>query len=135
MHVTACRAAIAWSVPPEVFEARGAQCRVSRGVLDRDMAQPVLDCSGVDTAIGQRVAARMPQHVEVDRKRKLCARADGLDQPVDGVWRERRAALGGEHIAAVRMLPAQCRQRAQFVATDWMNRRLAVLGPPDMKGS
>ena len=43
----------------------------------------------------------MAQHVEVDGKWNAGPLADDLDQPVDGVRRERRAALGGEDIAAV----------------------------------
>ena len=80
------------SVPPEVFEPRLTQCRVARGVGDRHMTEPVLDRAGVDAVVGQLVAATMPEHVEMHRKRDAGPLADELDQPLDRIRRERRAA-------------------------------------------
>ena len=75
------------------------------------MAKPVLDSSGVVAGVGQRVAAGIAQHVRVDRKGEACAGINALDQPVDGVGRERAAALGGEHKRRIGELPAQLAQR------------------------
>src|SRR6516164_3198895 len=49
------------SVPPEVFEPGLTQCRVARGVGDRDVPEPVLDRAGVDAVIGELVTAAMPE--------------------------------------------------------------------------
>jgi hypothetical protein len=63
------------------------------------VTQPILDASRVVAGIGQRVAARVAQHVGVNRKGEACPHADALDEPVDGVgcgtgrrarWRRRR---------------------------------------------
>ena len=61
------------------------------------MAEPILYSPRVVTSIGQRVATRVSQHEGVDRKGEAGARADALHQAVDGVGRERAAALGCEH--------------------------------------
>jgi hypothetical protein len=45
------------SVPPKVLEARRAQLSISRGVGDRDVAKPILDCPSVDAIVGELVAA------------------------------------------------------------------------------
>ena len=71
--------------PPEVLEARLAQCRVARGVGDRDVARPIFDGAGVDPVIGELVAPAMPQHVEVNRQRQPGTLADDLHQPVDSI--------------------------------------------------
>jgi ribosomal protein S13 len=42
------------------------------------MAEPILNASGVVAGIGQRVAARVAQHVGVNRKRESGALADPL---------------------------------------------------------
>jgi hypothetical protein len=77
------------SIRPEIFEPRRAQLCVARGVRDRHVAEPILDRPGIDPVVGQLVAARVAQRVEVDRQRQLGAVADVLDQPVDGVGGER----------------------------------------------
>jgi hypothetical protein len=61
------------------------------------------------------------------------ALADGLYEPVDGIGRERRTALGSEHVTVVREFPAQCGQHAELVAADGMDRWLAILDPPHMQ--
>ena len=81
------------SIPPEILEPRRAQLCVARGVRDRQVAKPIFDRPGIDPVVGQLVAARVAQHVEVDRQRQLGAVAGVLDQPVDGVGGERRPAL------------------------------------------
>jgi hypothetical protein len=43
------------SVPPKVLKPRRAQCRVARGVGDRDVAEPILYGAGVDAVIGERL--------------------------------------------------------------------------------
>jgi len=48
------------SSSPEVFERYRAQLRVSRRVLDRSMAEPVLNAPRVMVGIGQGVAAGVP---------------------------------------------------------------------------
>jgi hypothetical protein len=58
------------------------------------MPEPILNGPRINAVIGELVAAGMPQHVEVDRERQASTLADDLDQPIDGIRRERRAALG-----------------------------------------
>jgi hypothetical protein len=52
------------TLPPEVLERRRAQLRVARRVLDRSMAEPILNASRVVAGIGQGMA----QRVRVDLK-------------------------------------------------------------------
>jgi len=102
---------------------------------DRTVAEPVLDRPGIGASVGQCVSSAMPQHVEMHRQGKAGPLADDLDEPVDGIGRERGAALGGEDVAAVRIFLAQRGQHAQLVAADGMDRRLAFLGAPYVQGS
>ena len=53
-------AATLTSGAPKIFKSLLAQFRVARCVLDRAMAEPVLNCPCVVACIGQCVAARMP---------------------------------------------------------------------------
>jgi hypothetical protein len=53
------------SSAPEIFERRRAQLRVSGRVLDRSMADPVLNAPRVVAGVGQGVAAGVAQHVSV----------------------------------------------------------------------
>ena len=50
--------------------------------------------------IGQRVAAGVPQHVDMNLERKAGAGADALDEAIDGIGGEWSAALCLEHEAA-----------------------------------
>jgi hypothetical protein len=43
--------------------------------------------------IGQRIAAGVAQHVDVNLEREAGAFTDALDQPIDGIGGERGAAL------------------------------------------
>jgi hypothetical protein len=54
----------------------------------------------------------MPEHVDVDRKGESGARADALDQAIDGIGRERTAALSGEDEGRIKGLPGQLTQYA-----------------------
>jgi hypothetical protein len=101
-------------------------------MLDRPVAQPVLDRPRVVPLIGQGVAAGVPEHVDVHRQADRCFLADALDQAIDGIGGERRAALIGKHKGcARRLITPQLAQRPQLVAADWMRRRFAVLRPVD----
>ena len=48
------------------------------------------------TSVCKRVAARMAQHVRVNYEIEVGALANPLNQPIDGIGRERPAALGLE---------------------------------------
>ena len=52
--------------------------------------------------IGQRVAAAVAQHVAMHLEGHSSALTYALDKAIDGVGRERAAALGREHKAASR---------------------------------
>ena len=60
-----------------------------------------MDGPGVDSIVGQLVAAGVPQHVEMHCERQVRALADDLDLPIDGIRCEGRAALRGEDVAAI----------------------------------
>jgi hypothetical protein len=64
----------------------------------------------------------------MDRKGEAGAGTDALDEPVDGVGRERTAALGGKDERTVGELPAQLTQRPDLVAAERVRAWRAVLG-------
>jgi len=103
-------------------------------MLDRPVAQVVLNRARVVAAIGELVAARMPQHVNVNREAELGLSGQPLDVTVQSIGRERSAAFAGEYKLGVRALIApELAQRAKLVAVDRMSRWLAVLGARDVK--
>jgi hypothetical protein len=65
--------------PPEVLESFLAEFGVACGVLDCAMTKPILNCSRVVPSIGERVAAGVPQHVDVNLKGGASALTDALD--------------------------------------------------------
>jgi hypothetical protein len=70
------------------------------------MSKPILKGARIMAGVCERVAAGVPQHVNVDQKRKSGALTDALYQAINGIRVEWPAALGSEHGAAVRELPA-----------------------------
>ena len=99
------------------------------------MAKPILQRPRIMPRIGQGIAARMPKHVTVNREGKARTLADPLDQPINGVGRERTAALGRKDEAALGELPAQLAQCSDFVAPKRVDARLAILDAPDVQRS
>ena len=89
------------SLSPKVLERRRAQLRVAHRMLDRSMAEPVLNSTRLVASIRQRIAAGVAQHVGVYRKAEASALADALNQAINRVRGEWSAALGGEHECAV----------------------------------
>jgi len=79
-----------WLVRKEAFEPNRRQFRVTDGMLDRRVAEIVLDGPRIVAVIGELVAAGVPQHVDVNREAELGPFANVLDLPIDGVRRERR---------------------------------------------
>ena len=67
------------SGPPKIFESLLAQFCIAGGVLDGTVPEPVLNCPRVMSRIGQRVAAGVPQHVDVNLEREAGAIANPLD--------------------------------------------------------
>ena len=106
------------SLPPEVLEPRRRQLAVAHRVLDRAMAQPILQRPCIMPCIRQSVAASMPEHVAVNRESEAGTLANALYQPIDRVGRERAARLGREDGAAVRELPAQLPECPDLVVAD-----------------
>ena|SRR6476660_4895874 len=102
-------------------------------MLNRPMAKPILQRPRIMPRIGQGIAARMPKHVTVNREGKACTLADPLDQPINGVGRERTAALGRKDEAALGELPAQLAQCPDFITAQRVNAGLAVLDAPDVQ--
>ena len=63
---------------PEILKPRRRQFGIAHCVLYRAVAEPVLDGPGVVSGVCQRIAAAMPQHVDVHRE----AEASALSQSV-----------------------------------------------------
>jgi hypothetical protein len=77
------------------------------------MAQPVLDCPGFVSRIGQREAASVPQHVSMYREIEAGALRNPFDVPVNRVWCEWSTPLSGEYKGRFRKLatkPSQVRR-------------------------
>jgi len=76
-------------------------------MLDRAVAEPILQRPRIMPCIRQSVAAGMPEHVTVNREGESRALANAFDHPIDSVRCERAAPLGRKNEAAVGELPAQ----------------------------
>jgi len=87
------------------------------------MTKPRLNPPRIVPRIGQRVAAGVPEHMDVDaEERQAGALADALHKQIDSVRGEWPAALGGEHIAAIRELALELAQWPQLVTLQRVNR-------------
>ena len=64
---------------PKIFKSLLAQFRIAGRMLNSTMAQPVLNCPCIMPRIGQRVAAGVLQHVDVNLEWEARALADALD--------------------------------------------------------
>jgi hypothetical protein len=60
------------SIIPKIGEPMRGQSRVANGILNVAMPQVVLDRTGINAFISQIKTAGMPQHVRMNRKRKVC---------------------------------------------------------------
>jgi hypothetical protein len=67
----------------------------------------------------------------MDLERQLGFLSDALDHPVEAIGGEWSAALSHEYEGTGGLL-AKLAQLAQFIAADWMSRRLAGLPAADM---
>jgi hypothetical protein len=66
-------------IAPEVAEPVGRKLGVSHGVLDVLVAEIMLQGTGIVPIVGKLIAARMPQHVRMQRERH----PGGLAEPLD----------------------------------------------------
>ena len=83
---------------PEVSEPVGGELGVAGGVLDVAVPEPLLDGTRVVSAVGEREAAGVAQHVRVDREGELGRRADHREQFSEPGRTHRRAPLGREQV-------------------------------------
>ena len=95
------------------------------------MPEPILDQPRVMARVGHGVTAGVAEHLGVDLEGEAGSLTDTLHKAVDGVGGERPAPLRLEHEGTL-CIPLQFAQHAQFIATNRVNSRLAVLLPPDM---
>ena len=70
--------------PPHIPKPCRTEFCVARGMLDRTVAEPVLDEPCVMTRIGQGIAAGVAQHVSMNPKRQLGALANGFHRKSGG---------------------------------------------------
>ena len=83
----------AFVLSPEILETAGRQLGVSHGVLDVAVAEVGLKGTGIMALVGQREAARVPEHVRVNFELEASRRASALDKASETRCGERRAAL------------------------------------------
>ena len=76
-------------VAPEILELDRGQLGISYGVLDRLVAEVVLDRSCVMAGIGKGVAAGVAKHVDVNLEADRGLVTKPLDVAVQGCRRER----------------------------------------------
>ena len=97
------------------------------------MAEVGLQRAGIDTVVGQLIAAGMAQHVRVDLDAEIGRDCCPLDHAGKTGRRERRAAFRNEHErrrSAVALVPAE---RPHLSAGQGMRGRRAVLDAADME--
>ena len=116
---------------PDVFEPPRRQRSITRGRVDRAVAEIGLQRSGIDALIGQRVAAGMPEHMWVDLEADLGFVAGAGEQLGEAGRGERSTPLRGKDEGR-RRLALQLSQRPQFIAEERMRGFLAALGPAHM---
>ena len=78
---------------PEVPEPTRRQLGVAHGMLDVAMPEPCLQGARIVAGVRQGQAARVPEHVRVDRKRHPSALAEALDERVKALGRHRAPAF------------------------------------------
>src|SRR5262245_8204465 len=92
---------------PEAEDPLGYKSGVSDGVLDVLVAEIVLQGSGIVSIVGKFIAARMPQHVRMQRERHLCGLAEPLDEMVEADGVHWSAALRDEDVSLVPAFTAE----------------------------
>ena len=97
------------------------------------MPKPILDRPRIVAFAGQGVATGMSEHVDVNLERQAGTLTDAFDKPIDGIRRKWATALGREHETAIRELPMQLPECSDLLATERVNRWLAVFRPPHMQ--
>jgi len=80
LHRTQFEIPISPASAPEVLELGRCQLGIAHRMLDRLVPEVVLDLAGIVPRIGQRKAAGMPEHVEMNRKpQQFAAVAETFD--------------------------------------------------------
>src|SRR5258707_6289482 len=80
---------------------------VPNGVLDVLVAEIVLQGSGIVPVVGKLIAARMSQHVRMQRERHPGGLAESLDEMVEADGAHWSAALRDEDVSLGRVLAAE----------------------------
>src|SRR5260221_7754143 len=92
------------SIAPKIAESVGRKLGISHRVLNVLVAEIVLQGSGVVAIVGELEAARMPQHVRMQREWHLGGLAEPLDKMMEADGAHRSTALGDEDISLGRVL-------------------------------
>jgi hypothetical protein len=86
----------------------------------------------VSIAVGERIAGRVAQHVDVHRERQFRRNTSAFDHPSDAHTPERLTSLIDEHIRGFgRLLALQALEVGQLVALQIMCAVVAILEAPD----
>ena len=118
---------------PKALEPIRCELGVANGVLDIPVPEPVLQGTGVDAIVGELVAARMPQHVRVDRKRHPGRLPYPRQQLPEARRGHRPLTFGGEDVGRGRQLFAlEPAQVTDLSTAQGMHARPAVLEPANV---
>ena len=113
---------------PEVFEPARCQRGIARGAGDRAMPHEGLQSPGIDTAIDQRVAARMSKLVRMALEGQAGCNARALNHAGNAGTLERSATFGSKQ-PLLAGLALQRSQRGNLIVRDRVRAVFASLGP------
>src|SRR5262249_3759776 len=103
-------------------------------MLDVAMSEVRLQCPCIVPFIGQRITARVPQHVRVRLEAKLRLAPCPLHHAGKPCHAERVTSLCDEYIRGRRLLLAlEPPEGPQLIPEDRMGARSALLGPADVQ--
>src|SRR5689334_1477843 len=120
------------SVFPEVLESVRRQLGIAHSVHDVLVAKVVLQGPRVPPVVGELEAARMPQHVWMNRKLELGNDGKAREHLPEANGGHGRPALGHEHVAAGAVFPLEGPQRAHLLTTELVHAGYAILHAPHM---
>jgi transposase len=93
----ACPLATAGRLAPDVLERLRRHRGIAYRVRDAGVAKEVLQSPRIHASVGQGIAGRMPDHVDVNRKRQLGGFTGSLDHACNPHATKRLASLVHEH--------------------------------------
>jgi hypothetical protein len=99
------------------------------------MAESCLEGPRIVPGVRQGEAARVPQHVRVDRKRHASALAKARDERVKALRRHWATALRSEYMRTRRLFALQAPQGANLVTLDRMDAGRPALAAANVQAA